>query len=354
LPGSLRLGALLIALLPACGLLSRDEFIRRDLHPEIEPETLTELRGIQPMNTGLWMFSAFVSGAESAEETLELIDRGLEFHPADPHLRRAHVQLVGEASGPQAQIDAAQEALGTGRAAGLEVELRMFTVEGHLRLDDPMQAAEETLRLGAVRGVDPALVSLNWARIAVTHEFLGQSDEADGAIDRSIDMGPAGVNSLTIETQRAPERIAAVRNLAQRAAQRHPRNPDLALFLTVDLLLQGDTEAAEQALEDLPGPLPWRLQSATTVLLARIRLEQERVDEALGLIGDWLDRYPRDTTAVHVLLEIWSGIGRPDDATMIARLRASRSRLHPPGLANRIEQVLKLLEERAPVEDGAD
>jgi len=354
LPGYLRLGALLIALLPACGLLSRDELMRRDLRPDMPPEAMTELRGIQPMNSGLWMVSAFVSGAGTAEEALAIVDRGLEYHPADPHLLNAHVELLGEVSGPRAQVDAAQAALTSGRPEPLEIQLRMLTVNGHLRLDDPDAAAAETLRLGAVSKTDPSLVAVNWARIALTHEFLGHSDKADEALDRSLDLGSAGIGVLTVETQRTPERIAAARGMAERAAERHPRNPDVALFLTVDLMLQGDIESAEQALDALPGPLPWRLQSASVSLRARMRLQQQRVDEALELLGDWMDRYPRDTTSVAVLLEIWSRLGRPDDATMIRRLESSRSRLHPPPLAARIEQVLKEIHERAPSEPSAN
>jgi thioredoxin-like negative regulator of GroEL len=195
---------------------------------------------------------------------------------------------------------------------------------------------------------------VSWARIALTHEFLGHFEAADEAIDRSLAMGTTGIGILTLETQRAPERIAAARSLAERATARHPRHPDIALYLTVDLLLQGDIESAERSLDALPGPLPWRLQSASTALRARMRLQQDRIDEALALLSDWMDRYPRDTTSVAVLLEIWSSLGRPDDATMIERLQAARSRLHPPGLTARIEQTLQQLEADAPEEAGAN
>jgi thioredoxin-like negative regulator of GroEL len=151
-----------------------------------------------------------------------------------------------------------------------------------------------------------------------------------------------------------PERIAAARSLVERAVSRHPRHPDLAFYLTVDLLLQGDLESAEESLDSLPEPLPWRLQSSSVALRARMRLQQGRVDEALALLSDWMDRYPRDTTSVAVLLEVWNRLERPDDATMIMRLQAARSRLHPPSLSAQIEQTLQQLLARAPVGAGSN
>jgi tetratricopeptide (TPR) repeat protein len=354
LPVSLRLGALLICLLPACGLLSRDEFLRRDLQPDTQPETLVQLRGIQPLNPRLWMYSAYVVGADTAEAALEIVERGLKFHPSDANLLRAQVDLQGQVNGPRAQVDAAHQVLRSGRPAALEAELRMLAVDGELRLDNPEAAAVEAIRLGATAGADPALISVSWARIALTQEFLGKTAEADESLDRSLDKGAAGMGFLPLETRRAPERIAAARSLVARAAERHPRHPDIAFYLAVDLLLQGNLDDAEDALDSLPAPLPWRLRSSETALRARIRLQQGRVDEALEMLGGWMDRYPRDTTAVAVLLEIWARLERPDDETMIARLYAARSRLHPPALNAQIEQTLQQLLARAPLEAGAD
>lgn len=353
LPGSFRLAVLLSLLLPACGLLSRDEFLRRDLRSDRAPETLTRLRGVQPLNPNVWMFSAFVSGEGTAETALEIVDRGLRFHPSDPHLLYVHVELQGQIHGPQALVEAAHAVLGSGHPPEFEAELRLLVVIGELRLDHPDLAAEETVRMGALAAAHPklmALVSASWARIALSYEFIGQSNKADDAIDNSLVLGSAGIGLIQLEVHSAPERIAAARNLMQRAAARHPRDPDVALFLAVDLLLQGDVEAAEQSLDNLPGPLPWRLRSSSTAVRARGRLKQERVSEALDLLAEWMDRYPRDSQAVAVLLEIWTRLGQPDDETMASRLEAARSRHHPPGLTAQIELTLQELRARAPDE----
>jgi hypothetical protein len=219
-------------------------------------------------------------------------------------------------------------------------------------MHDPAAASAETLRLGAIAETDPPLVSRCWALIALEDESLGKQDEADAAMDRSLAMGAAGIGYLPVEIHRAPEKIAAARDLVERAAQRHPRNPDVAWYQSLDLLLQGDLDAADLALDRWPAPLPWRLESVQVALKARLRLMQGRDDEALAMLSGWLDHYPRDTSAIAVLLEAWTRLGRPDDATMIERLQAARSRNLPPALSEQIDQTLETLLGRAAGHDA--
>ncbi len=332
-----------LALLAGCGALSRPLLAERQrMSVGADAAALQRLCGSEPLLASAWLGAARTQS--SPEAALAIVERGLSFLPDQPDLIWVRVSLLAHQGRRDEQIAAAQAALSRDVPAGLAVELRQFLVDGRLAKDDPEAAAAEVRRLGGVSNVPADVVAAAWAAVAVSFEFLGRAVDADAAMDASLDLGPRGVTTLREITALAPEREAACRLLAERAAARHSGHADLEQFLVVDRMLARDLPGAEARLAAMTQPLPLRLLPSTEALRARLDILQGRVAEGLALLRARLDGSPGDPAALAVLVECRELHGVPDDAELLARLRAAAGLVTDPGLARQLDTVRQQLE----------
>jgi tetratricopeptide (TPR) repeat protein len=225
----------------------------------------------------------------------------------------------------------------------LEIELRWALVAAALAANDTTAAEAEAVRLGGVQGVPAEILADAWARIAATLDFLGQPERADQAFERSLDLGPGGLRALREVSARTPERQAACEALMSRARQRHPDHPDLALQRVASALLAQDAAEAEQALEQMPAPLPERLERDVELVRARVDLLAGRTGPALDVVRARLDDNPADVEALVTLIECWRLRQVPSAQEMRLRLSWASGRISHPGVAAQVQILLREL-----------
>jgi tetratricopeptide (TPR) repeat protein len=335
-------------LLPSCGVASRVRFAGMDISESRgSPEVLTDVRGHQPLLPGIWSYSVATATRDgSPEEALRLVERGLGFQPRDLDLMLMKVRLLSSV-GRQAE---AREAIAKGLAsmpsAPAEAWLRAARIGDLLESDDLEGAEAEVLLLGGLRDVSLRMVAASWAQLALSHEVLGQREQADAAMDRSLDRGAGARSALLEATVIRPERQAADRGLRRRAAARHPGNVDMALSLIVDQMLAGEFATAETAISDLPAPVPSRLAHEIFAVHARVVLLQGRTEEGLELLREQLRRAPDNQYAIDVLLEAWLQRGEFTDEEVYGLLDRSRRVLRSGATRSKVEAALQELHMR--------
>ncbi|RKY21941.1 MAG: hypothetical protein DRQ55_02640 [Planctomycetota bacterium] len=342
--------ALLIALLAAltlgCGGASRMEFARRDFVAVYkDPEALERLRGAEPRVVMLWTESARVASIESTDAALAVVRDGLGFHPADPGLQMAQIELLEKLKQHEESLSAARETLGrlppqTMRVALLHSQLRNLLALG--RVDEAWVTAH---RLAGVFNSPVGAQADAWARVALELALLGRLEDADECLDRSLARGPNGIGSMMALGVQQPETRAASRTLRERALEHHPRHPDLRLTQVVDLMESERYPEAEAAIDTLPAPLPSRLSSDLAALHARLHIVQGRVEQGLELLFARLDDEPADRPALAVLEQTWATLGQPPDVVMEYRLRQARPRIGRSE-RQRLDRLLAAIAER--------
>jgi tetratricopeptide (TPR) repeat protein len=337
---------MLPALLPGCGSMGRthDAAIalqrsRQIREPAERDEALATLRGAEPLLGGAWLASA--SMTSDPEAALVLVRRGLDYLPAESDLILAELSIVGQLRRWDEEVLLAQRRLGQDPPAGLRAQVLWFLIEGLVGQGQLDEASRQCVRLGGVPGSLSAMLSAAWARVALAREVAGQSDEADTAMDNSLDRGPTGVSVLRHDALAAEEKLAAAGRLVQRAVVRQPDHPDLRLFRLVDRMAGGDLQEAEAMLDALPQPLPERLLPETIALRARLLLVQGRTEEGLAVLRSRLEEQPADAFALGVLLESWHARGQPAAEEVAAWLRAGRRNVTDPALAAEMDSTLK-------------
>ncbi len=338
------LGTVLLASAGGCGSMSRAAETFGAL-ATADAAQLAVLRGREPLMPEVWLASA--GRAETPEEALAYVQRGLEFRPSNPQLLSAQTSLLA-ALGRSAAVRASVEStLAFVRPGGLEGELRALLVDAALAEDDLELAELEARRLAAVEAAPRPLVAQAFARIATAYAAVGEDVAADRLLEASLDLGPGGLSGLRGEVSRNPERTAAVRLLVERAVTRHPDNPDLRLFIAVDVLARDGPEAAADVLTELPRPLPARLVLDVALLEARVAVLQGHVDEGLADVLALLSRAPGDGPALLVLLECKQLHDRPGDEQLLRILEAARGRIRDRFVADQVGRVYAGLSDAA-------
>jgi len=334
-----------VALTGACGALSRPMFAQHDASLADTPAKQSELLGADPMIAPLWLWSAQRQTSPAA--ALGVIEHGRRFHPDDPDLMLSQASLLSLLHRNDEVMALARGALQTDTPTVLEAELRWMLVLADLAGNDTAAAQQEVLRLGGVRGVEPAQVADAWARVAVTDEFLGHPGQADEAFERSLDLGPGGLLALRSVAALEPQREAACQALRSRARSRHPDDPDLAIQAVVSALLAQDAPAAETALGELPSPLPARLEPDVELLRVRVDILAGRTESALDVLRARLDDDPTDADALAVLIECWRSRQVPSKQELRQRLTWASGRLGHPALEAQVRALLRELSQPA-------
>jgi len=316
---------LLPCLVSACGTLSRAVLARQEFAEVYSDRVaLTVLRGAEAGQPFLWLESGRVAAVDSPDAALALVERGLAFHPSDPGLRVARIELLGGLGRYEDCLAAARESLACLPMATASPTYRMALVRALLALDRLDEVEPEIIAVGGDLAAPPELVADMWARLALGYAVVGRRVDADRCFDASLARGTSGLRALAQETLLHPERVAAARALRGAAAARDPRDPDLALSVVVDLMERQQYAEAEAALDALPAPLPVRLVSDALAIGARLMILQGRVDDGLQILFARLDVYPFDPPALGVLQETWARLGRPPDDVMQQRLLVAR------------------------------
>jgi tetratricopeptide (TPR) repeat protein len=325
----------------ACGVLGREVGTYRQLTSTNDPEVVRELRGRNPLLPATWLAS--VALADSPETALELAARGLEWHPQHTPLLIMRLQILAAQGRTGELIHAARHSLAIGQPGLNQALIHQALVDAQLQSDDPDAAHGEVLIFGALAESPRPRVAELLARVALSYAFVGREDDADDAFDESLAVGPTGPARLLNDIARMPTHRAAARDLILRAHDRHPDHPDLQLYLAVEDMENGQFEAADRELAQLPQPLPGRLDSQVQMLRARLHLLQERPDDALEAVQARLDEFAADPHALMVLLELKELHDQPDDLEFRERLTQAAG--HPRGLPaeilQRIESLLK-------------
>lgn len=340
---------LLPCLVSACGTASRAVLARQDFaEVYTDREALSVLRGAEAGQPFLWLESARVTAIDSPDAALALVEQGLAFHPSDPGLRVARIELLRGLGRYKDCLAAARESLASSPIAIARPTYRMALVRALLALDRLDEIEPEIIAVGGELTAPPELVADMWARLALGYAVVGRRADADRCFDASLARGTSGLGALAQETLLHPERVAAARSLRSAAAIRHPRDPDLALSVVVDLMERQQFAEAEAAVDVLPDPLPVRLTSDALAIGARLMILQGRVDEGLQLLFARLDVYPFDPPALGVLQETWARLGRPPDEVMQQRLLVARRYVDTRDRSTllRLDALLDELEQR--------
>ena len=335
--------------LPACGTASRAVLARQDfVQVYKDPEALTSLRGAEPTQSFLWMESARVAAVDSAEDALALVEQGLLYHPTDPALLTARIELLGGLGHYEECLASAQQALSRLPSQQTRPGFRMGIIRALLALHRLDQVEPQVMALGGERGVAPAMVADAWARLALAYAAVGRASAADRCLDLSLLLAPDGLGALAQETMVHPEHLAAARSLRRSAALRHPADADVGLTVVIDLMEQGHLVEATRSLHDLPRPLPERLIADVHALDARLMILQGQVDEGLSKLYERLDAHPLDPPALGVLQETWARLGQPGDEEMLRRLLIARRYVDPRDGTTlaRLDAILDELEQR--------
>lgn len=351
--------ALALLILPAalagCGLDSRERHALDEVQAAMALEdaaareaALARLRGAEPLVASTWLASA--AAAPDPRQALQHVEAGLAFQPAHPDLQLARLSLLAQAGRPADQARAAQALLSAGFPPAVRAEIHWFLIDALLAQGQAARADEAAGRLGGLPGVPPAMVAAALARVALAHELSGAPDAADRSLQASLDLGPDGLTILRREGLASAERGAAGSRLVQRAAQRLPDDPDLALFLVVDRMATGELDAAQAAFAAIARPLPERLGGQEIALRARLLVLQDRVAEGLDVLRARLDEQPSDAFALGVLLETWHQRRQPPADELARRLKAGWARLGEPLLRAQVEATLRELEAAAGAE----
>ncbi len=335
----------LLALIPGCGMFSREAELRPALSDDPDAATLRTLRGADPLVPLTWLVSA--SSAPDPEAALAIVDRGLEYLPGQPDLTWMRITLLKQLERRPDELAATTLALGKGPVGALVPELLTFRLDGHLATDDLVSAEADALALGAVSQSDPRTASSAWAALALADELSSNPDQADACMDLSLASGPRGLLALRQQSGLDRTRVRAATGIVVRASQRHPQDADVFLWLAVQAMLDDQLDVARSTLDKLPAPLPPRLIPDREALYARLDLLQGHVAEGLARLRERLDAYPSETGAMAVLMECWNQYGKPSDEEMQARLRAALRRNPDPALAGAMQAALKAIEQRA-------
>ncbi|HTE05546.1 MAG TPA: hypothetical protein VK824_05060 [Planctomycetota bacterium] len=335
----------LLALLPACGIASREAQLRSQLRPDTSAEEFAAIRGADPLVWQTWAASA--STAPSPEEALAIIERGLRCFQGQPDLTWMRLSLLAQLGRRQDELSGATDALGRGASGQLVSELLTFRLDARLGAGDARAAEAEALALGSVTLDDPRAASSAWASIALAHELNGDAAAADQALDRSLASGSRGLTELHQRAGADRTRLAAAGALLQRADGRHPGHPDVRVQLAVQAMLEADFDTTRSVLDALPAPLPARLLPDVEALRARLDVVQGHVDAALERLRPRLDAWPAESGSLAVLLECWRLHGQPGDEEMTARVHAALGRVSDPALQQVLEAVAQELARRA-------
>ena len=328
-------------LVSGCGLASRQRFAYSDLQGASGPQDLERVSGQEPTLAVTWLASA--QAAPDADQALGTLERGLRFVPSDANLELARLSLLGQLGRTEAQVATARRALGHGQPDDVRAELRWQLVDALLARGETMEAEAEARRLGE-EGADPLIVGSAWARVAAAHESADRHERADAAIEASLAMGGAGLAAVLRDTATDARRRQAARALFDRARERHPDQPDLALSHVVDLMIAGEPDQAEAALAVLPEPFPERLEADREAVTARLRLQQGDVEGALARARERLDEVPADLAMLAVMFEAHALTGKPDTAELVSRLTYAQRRSQDPAASRTIAAMLNQLQ----------
>ena len=329
-----------------CYALSRPVFAQHDAGEAQTLEQVDAVVGADPMLQPLWIWSA--QRRSGPAESLAVVESGRRVHPLDPELTLAQIDLLGMLDRDDEAQAAVAAALATECPPLLEKELRWLLILSELARNDLAAAQAEVLRLGGVSQVPPGQVADAWARIAVAQEFLGQPEAADGSMEKSLDLGPAGLVALRDVVAREPQRQAACDALVDRARARHPGHPDLALQPVFRALMAQDPAAADLALAELPDPMPDRLQANVELLRVQADILAGRTDAALAVIRARLDDNPTDPQALGALIGCWRLRQVPSKEELRLRLSWAAGRVPDRMIGAQVQALLRELSAETP------
>lgn len=343
----------LLLSLPGCGLASRQLFLGLDFATlRKEQADAAPLRSVDPTVPGLWLYDAgraaqAEEGQDGEEAALALVQRGLAFRPGDSSLLGARIELLAGLGRHEEALAALDEALAGLPPVGFEIGLRHQRVIVLLALERLDEAADEATRLGGLPFVPGGLLADAFSRVALAREAFAQAAEADAALDRALAAEPRGVSGLRRLVLATPERAAALTTLLRRAAERHPRHPDVQLERALDVLTRGDLERGEALLDALPAPLPPRLAVRVELHRANAALAAGRIDEGAARLMARLDVAPADLEALSLLLEVWQRTGQPPTHLVQGYVLRARHAA-PRDTIAKLDAVLSALESAQP------
>ena len=336
--------AALLAPALGCYSLSRPIFARHDAAEAKTAQQQDALLGAEPMIAPLWIWSA----QSRPQDSVALVEHGKSYQPLHPDLIAAQVELLGYLERYDEVKAAVATALSSECPPLLEGELRWMLILAELAGNDTAAAEAEVVRLGGVSGVPPGQVADAWARLAASLEFLGHPEQADAALEHSLDLGPAGLVALREVAAREPQRQAACDALIDRARARHPGHPDLALQRVFRALIAQDAVAADRALAELPEPMPERLQPHVELLRVQADILAGRTDAALAVLRARLDDDPTDAQALGALIGCWRLRHVPSKEEVRLRLSWAAGRVPDPAIGAQVQALLRELSAEPP------
>jgi hypothetical protein len=238
-------------------------------------------------------------------------DQGLRFLPEDADLLELRLQfLLGDGSPDATErvVEFARDVLERRPPLPTRAVLLRVLALGLAELGRLDESAAEIVVLGGLPGAAPWPISQLWALHARQAAFLGRDSRADESLDLSLARGSSGVELLYRSdlqpdpSRPAPPQRAATRALLQRAAQRHPRHVDLALALARDEVHQGRLAEGLLRIEQLPAPIPPRLQGQVVSDRSLVLAGLGRLGEGVEVLLAHLDGQPVDLDALSALV----------------------------------------------------
>ncbi len=329
--------------LGGCGMFSRQVQLQDALQEE--GADLLTLRGREPLMPSTWM--AATGLAETSQERLQILDRALTYLPGQPNFAITRIMILAESQQHQAVLDEARRFLSTQPPPEFESLTRQLSFSSLLAMGEIEAAYEQAQLLGSIEGLPQPMLSAALIVVALTQAEAGDEEKADATCDLALDRGEGAIPALVKTVQLSPERGTKARGLVERALARHPNNPDLYVYLTLDDIDRGDFVSASQHRQSIPPPLPPRLSPLVDLFDAQLAIHEDRPKEALSYLLPRLNQRPHDNNLLRLLVECWRKHETPPASEVLERLQLAQQADLPEHeavfLATLVEEVASSL-----------
>lgn len=231
------------------------------------------------------------------EDAMEVLERSVERNPG----ARAVIVTLAQAYFVAGRYTDVVTVTGSGTDEDLIKYPRQLELRGRAQmLSGDIPAATETFELLTKAAPDSAKVRFFYADSLLKG---GDRERARREIDQVVEMDPTYL----------PARLAQVRLLAESGnpagaleaitdvEQQFGERPEVVGLSGWLYLLNGDYAAAEERLTSATSQIP---DTVLTGYLAKALWEQGKHDQAIAVMQEWLQRYPRDLA---IQLELASG-----------------------------------------------